>query len=214
MKKPLMLLLFVFALAATACASGSESEEVATLEGSDTTSSTAATTADDQIDTEQAMLNFTQCLRDQGLDIQDPEMDADGNLNFRGLIQGASEADRAALQAGFEACQSELEGITLGGPGGFDRTAIQDTLIEYAACMRENGYDMEDPDLSNFGPGTSSGGTEGEPGERVGPFGGIDPNDPAFAAANEVCQEIFTDLGFGQGGGPGGGFTGGGGGEG
>ncbi|MGZ5383398.1 MAG: hypothetical protein ACXW15_08295 [Acidimicrobiia bacterium] len=214
MKKPLVLLLFVLALMATACASGSESAGVATLEGSDTTSSTAATPADDQIDTEQAMLNFTQCLRDQGLDIQDPEMDADGNLNFRGLIEGAGEADRAALQAGFEACQSELEGITLGGPGGFDRTAIQDTLIEYAACMRENGYDMEDPDLSNFGPGPSSGGTDEVPGEGVGPFGGIDPNDPAFAAANEVCQEIFTNLGFGQGGGPGGGFIGGGGGEG
>lgn len=205
MKKPLILLLFVLALLATACASGSESTGVATLEGTDTTSSTAATAADDQIDTEQAMLNFTQCLRDQGLDIQDPEVDADGNLNFRGLVQGTEEVDRDALRAGFEACQSELEGITLGGGPGFDRTAIQDTLVEYAACMRENGYDMEDPDLSNFGPGA---GGEGQPGQGGGPFGSIDQNDPAFVAANEACQGIFTSaiprfLG-GEGQGPGG----------
>lgn len=205
MKKPLILLLFVLALIATACESGSDSDGVATLEGTDTTSSTVATTADGQIETEQAMLNFTQCLRDQGLDIQDPEMDADGSLNFRGLVQGAEEIDRAALRAGFEACQSDLEGITLGGRAGFDRTAIQDTLIEYAACMRENGYDMEDPDLSNFGPGA---GGEGQPGQGGGPFGSIDQGDPAFIAANETCQEIFTNavprfLG-GEGQGPGG----------
>ncbi len=191
MKKPLILLLFVFALVATACASSSDADGVATLEGSDITSSTVATAGDDQVDTEQAMLNFTQCLRDQGLDIQDPEVNAEGNLNFRSLVQGAEEVDREALRAGFDACQSELEGITLGGGGGFDRTAIQDTLVEYAACMRENGYDMEDPDLSNFGPAA---GGEGQPGQGGEPFGGIDQNDSTFIAANEVCQGIFTNA--------------------
>jgi len=207
MKKQLILLLVVCALVATACAGESDAEGVASLEGSEPTNSTEAegSAAAGQIDTEQAMLNFTQCLRDEGLDIQDPEMDADGNLNFRQLAQGAEGLDRETLRAGFEACQSELEGITLGGGPGFDRTAIQDTLIEYAACMRDNGYDMEDPDLSNFGPGS---GGEGQPGQGSGPFGSIDPDDPAFTAANEVCQEVFTSalprfLG-GEGPGPGG----------
>ena len=190
MKKNLVLLLFALALVAAACADGGDADGVATLEGSDTTSAAAATVTDDQVDTEQAMLNFTQCLRDQGLDIQDPEMDADGRLNFRSLVQGAEEEDRDALRAGFDACQSELEGITLGGGQGFDRTAIQDTLIEYAACMRENGYEMEDPDLSSFGPGA---GGEAQAGEGGGPFGSIDQDDPAFIAAHEVCQTIFTN---------------------
>ena len=69
MKKNLVLLLFALALVAAACADGGDADGVATLEGSDTTSAAAATVTDDQVDTEQAMLNFTQCLRDQGLDI-------------------------------------------------------------------------------------------------------------------------------------------------
>ena len=192
MKRTFILLVVVLALVATACAGESDAEGVASLEGSDPTDTIEVVdnTADDEADTEQAMLDFTQCLRDQGLDIQDPEINADGNLNFRGLIEGSDDLDREALQAGFEACQSELEGITLGGRGGLDRTAIQDTLIEYSACMRDNGYAMEDPDLSDFGPGAGPG--EGTPGEGGGPFGSIDQNDPKFIEANEVCQEIFT----------------------
>lgn len=205
MKKPFILLLVVLALVTTACAGDNDTEGVASLEGSEPNSPAEVTdtTASEDIDIEQAMLDFTQCLRDQGIDIEDPTLDANGNLGFRGFAQGAQDADREELRAAFEACQTELEGITLGG-GGLDRTAIQDTLVEYAACMRENGYDMEDPDLSNFGP--AAGG--GEPGQGGGPFGGIDPNDPDFVAANGVCQEIFTSavprfLG-GEGQGPGG----------
>lgn len=192
MKRRLILLLTVLALVAAACSSNDDSDGVATLEGSDTTlSEVVDNTTDDEVDTEQAMLNFTQCLRDEGLEFQDPEMDADGNLNFRQLAEGAEDLDREALRVGFEACQTELEGITLRG-GGIDRTAIQDTLIEYAACMRDNGYDMEDPNLSDFGPGGGDG--EGQPGGGGGPFGDLDPEDPAFVAANEVCQGIFVNA--------------------
>ncbi len=207
MKKQLIALLVVLVLVATACGGDDEADGVASLEDIEPTASVEATntTTDGQIDTEQAMLNFTQCLRDEGLDIQDPEIDADGGFNFRQLAEGAGDIDQEALRAGFEACQSELEGITLRG-GGIDRTAIQDTLIEYAACMRDNGYDMEDPDLSNFGPGSGEG--EGQPGQGGGPFGEIDPEDPDFIAANEACQGIFINavprfLG-GEGGNPGG----------
>jgi hypothetical protein len=57
--------------------------------------------------------------------------------------------------------------------------------------MRDNGYDMDDPDFSSFGPGA-----EGEPAEgaRVGPFGEIDQDDPDFVAANEACGEILGGL--------------------
>ena len=187
--KRTLLLLVVFAVVATACSSDDAADGVATLEDTTATTQEVEETSNNDVDFEEAMLNFTQCLRDEGLEIEDPEIDADGGFNFRNLAQGAEDLDREALRAGFEACQSELEGITLRG-GGIDRTAIQDTLIEYAACMRDNGYDMEDPDLSNFGPGNGEG--EGQPGQGGGPFGDIDPDDPDFVDANEVCQEIFT----------------------
>ncbi len=196
-------MLIAGALIVAACSGGQGDDEgVASLTQTESTTQTTVAEAA-EVDVEQAMLDFTQCLRDEGIDIPDPEINADGRLNFRQLAEGAEDLDQDELRAAFQACQSELEGITLGG-AGFDRTAIQDTLVEYAACMRENGYDMEDPDLSDFGPGP--GGSGQPPG---GPFASIDPDDPDFIAANEVCQQVFIGavpriLG-GEGRGPGGG---------
>ena len=41
--------------------------------------------------------------------------------------------------------------------------------------MRDNDYEMNDPDFSNFGPGGGGGGGGGG-----GPFGVIDRDDPRF----------------------------------
>ncbi|MEE8456868.1 MAG: hypothetical protein V3S28_02360, partial [Acidimicrobiia bacterium] len=77
----------------------------------------------------------------------------------------------------------------------------QDNFLEFAVCMRENGYDMPDPDFSNFGqPGQGGGQGRGQL------FGGdLDRNDPAFQSAFAACEDIFSDA-FripGQGGGQG-----------
>jgi hypothetical protein len=67
----------------------------------------------------------------------------------------------------------------------FDFTEIQDTLLVFAQCMRDNGFDLPDPDFSNF---DLAGG--------VGPFGEIDPTEPDFEKALEACQDIFANLPF------------------
>jgi hypothetical protein len=104
------------------------------------------------------------------------------------------------MQVARQACSEYLEGIALGFEGR-DTTEFQDTLLEYASCMRENGYDMPDPDLSGFQPGSGQGGGGGI-------FGGLeDRSDPTFIAADEVCRDIFVDSGFGSRGGGGGGGT-------
>ena len=58
---------------------------------------------------------------------------------------------------------------------------LQDTFLEFTTCMRDNGYDMPDPDFTGDGFGGLF-----EIGEN------IDPNDPVFLAAMEECQSIFT----------------------
>lgn len=190
-------LLAAFGLLGAACGGGSVSgDAVASLD--DTTGGSTTTTL--AIDTEQVMLEYTQCLRDSGIDIEDPTVDANGNLRFA-RPSNLEDADRETLQEARTACAPILEGIAL-GLRQEDRTQIEDTIYEYAACMRENGYDMPDPDFSSLGtPG--AGGGEGQP---RGPFGSIDPSDPDFIDANEVCQSVFADLpGFlgGARGGPG-----------
>lgn len=198
-----LVLFAAFGLLVAACSSsGDGGDGVATLEATDSQGSEVGdepVAAD--VDAEQAMLDLAACMRDNGVDIEDPTVDADGNLQFGGFRpgpgQGAGDIDRDAVRAAMEACGDLIDGVALGfgGRGDFDITEMQDTLVEYAACMRENGYDMDDPNFTAGGPGSGGGG-------GGGPFGGINPDDPDFVAAQEVCQSILGDTFPGAAGGP------------
>jgi len=190
-------------LTAAACSGSGTSGGIASLEDDSGEATITTGAADDQVDPEQAMLDFAQCMRDQGIDMEDPTLDENGNFTMLRPTGGGEEggfdpADREAMQAAREACSQYLEGITqqFARP---DQTEMQDLMLQYAACMRENGVDMPDPDFST---------SEGEgPGGRLGfTTGDYDPNDPTFQAANEACQGIFGANGMPgmmMGGGPG-----------
>ncbi|MCP3975389.1 MAG: hypothetical protein GY720_12970 [bacterium] len=196
MKTRGLVLLLAFGLLMAACSGSGDSDSgVASLETDDTTVTGAGVDdqSNDDVDPEQAMLALAACLRDQGLDIEDPTVDSDGNVQFGGFRGAATEGeiDREAMRAAMDSCQEELGGVVLGfGRSGFDPTELEDIMVEYAACMRDNGYDMDDPDLSGFGPGSG-----GEPGQGGGgPFGAIDRDDPDFVTANETCGDILAGL--------------------
>ena len=172
-------------LAAAACASGSAdtTDGVATLRDDPATATTAA--ADAVRDDEEALLAFAQCMRDRGVPMPDPTVDADGNLRIEPPTD--PDVDRDAARAAFDDCVVHLEGVAL-GPFDGDLTELEDTLVEYAACMRDHGYDLPDPDLSD---GLRSFGRPG------GVFGKeIDPTDPDFVTANDACEHVFTDAGL------------------
>ena len=194
----LLISIVAFALLVAACG-GSDSEGVASLNATETTTAQDVS-VDAAVSDEDALLEFSACLRENGIeDFEDPTINADGvpEFNLRSL---GGEHDREEMQAAFEACQDDLEGIAF-GPGSIDLTEMEDTLVEFSACMRDNGYDMPDPDLSNFGSGGTGGGGEGG-----GLFGGeLDRNDPDFISAMGECQYLFENLSFGRGGGPAGG---------
>jgi hypothetical protein len=63
---------------------------------------------------------------------------------------------------------------------------MQDAMLEYAACMREHGIDMPDPEFTEEGGGFTVSQEAGEAG------GG--PGDEDFAAADEECGEIMEDI--------------------
>ena len=188
--KRILISIVAFALLVAACSS-SDGEGVASL--SDTETTIVQETADDSsADDEEILLEFAACMRDNGAeDFEDPTINADGVPEFN--LRGAGgEPDREAMEVAFEACREQLEGLAF-GRGGIDITEVTDALVEFASCMRENGYDMPDPDLSIFGnPGEGGG----------GPFGGnLDPTDPDFISAMEECEGIFENLPFVGGGG-------------
>lgn len=193
-------LIAAYALIAASCGGATTSDGVATLSDPVADVSGAETAAAVELTREEALLAFTACMRDNGVDIEDPTVDANGNVQLvrpGGGPGGATAQDPDQARAARETCAPLLEQAAIGFDRA-DRTELEDALYEFAACMRDNGYDMRDPDFTAFGPGAGGGGG--------GPFGELDRDDPVFQEASAACQDVLA--GFER---PGGGPRGGGG---
>jgi hypothetical protein len=174
----ILSLLLLISLAAGACSGGAADSAVASLDTDAEDTETQSTEAE-SIPGEEAVLAFTACLRDEGLDVDDPAVDGEGNLVApTPHALAARTMDIAAVHSAFDVCQGFLDNVTF-GLSTEDLTGREDELLAFAVCMRENGYDMPDPDFS--GDGHSG----------AGPFGdAIDTDDPDFQRAVESCDGI------------------------
>lgn len=148
------------------------------------------------VDDEQAAMEFASCMRDEGVDdFPDPTVGADGSVDF-GVGQGgggnaAGLFDDPDFQNAADACTPLLEGASF-LPDDADLTELQDNLLELAECLREEGLDVDDPNLGNIGDPGDGGAA---PAAGATPFGAdFDPDDPAVAAAIEACQDVFTGI--------------------
>ena len=181
--KRLIVPIAALAVAAAACGSADTSDGVASLD--ETTVAAEDVEVVEEIDVEEAVLAFTQCLRDEGFEVDDPEFDAEGGfaLGLGGAYRdpgGDGGYDYEEVSEAMDACGYLMEGIAQ----QFDRpddTELQDDLLGFAECMRSNGIDVPDPDFSSDGPGG---------------FLELDPEDPEVEAALEACQ---AELAFGPG---------------
>ncbi|MCU1364423.1 MAG: hypothetical protein JWN39_62 [Ilumatobacteraceae bacterium] len=198
----------VLTFAASACgASGggaSAAPQVASLgsatAGSDTASSTPA-------DTQDALLAYAKCMRDNGIDMADPTFDANGNPTG-GVFGRNSGVDRQSeeFQTAQGACGNLLKGVTFGGGQGgrLDRDAIQTSLNDFTACLRDKGLDVDDITFGNGQGRANGGGGFGGPPGTGGATGGSVP-------AGATPGDGSTPPGGGFGGPPGtGGGNGGG----
>lgn len=170
--------MLAFGVIAGACSSGIADSAVASIDTEGEGTSTQGTETE-SIPGEEAVLAFTACLRDEGLDIDDPDIDAEGNLVAPSMHAIAAETlDIPAVHSAFDACRGFLDNVAFGFSME-DLTGREDELLAFAVCMRENGYDMPDPDFS--GDGHSG----------AGPFGdAIDIDDPDFQTAAKSCEGI------------------------
>lgn len=132
---------------------------------------------------EKQLLDYVTCLRGQGLDVPDPQVDADGNLKLNpdqlfpgGDGQQPSQAEIDAFSEKYQAAQKVCGSPPQGAVGGTDhnQTGFQDALVAFARCMREKGVDIADPDFSS----------PGGQGKFFSEFHRIQ-SDPAF----EPCQQ-------------------------
>lgn len=191
----LLLLILTMTVATAACApSATDEPGVATLDDTSAPDDDASEAPTE--DAEQAMLDYTQCLREQGLNVPDPEFDEDGRIvvgrstGGGGDTQGDGEGGDAkpenfspeAFAKAQEVCgDPPEEAMPEFSPE--DQSAMQDAALKFAKCMREHGIDMPDPEIDDDG---------GVMMQRAGEGGDI--NDPNFQAAQEECQEAFAEL--------------------
>jgi hypothetical protein len=136
------------------------------------------------------ILDFYQCLRDGGLDVQDPG--AGGAINLDGL-----DPDDPATRETIDECAGEhmasSDGrVTVGDGQMGDNLAEPDALIAFVDCMRDEGIDMPDP----------------SPDGRLTLPQNVDPQDPAFQNAGQQCSQHLDGGGILMGDGSGGGTVG------
>lgn len=161
------------------------SAQVATLAtpGPDSVASDSPTGA---LEGEEAILAFVSCLRDNGIDLPDPQFGADGPFGGDPDALAAIDLTSSDFLDAMEACQGFLEALQ--PELDPEQQAEQnEQLLLFAECMRREGIDFPDPDPIR---GLTIGSLRGEDGELA-----IDPFAPDFQAASSVCSaELSLDL--------------------
>ena len=137
-------LLFFIAVFTACTIGGEESQGVATID-----STIQTTIVDEETTFEEGILNFAQCMREEGINFPDPTFDIDGNPEFDNLeIENEEEFENA-----FESCEDILRNAL---PEQFDldpevEAALVDASLEFSQCMRDQGIDFPDPKPGEFG---------------------------------------------------------------
>jgi hypothetical protein len=176
-------LLLLAALAACSANAGGPSG-VATLESA-APDAEASAEPSASLDPEAARLAFSECMRDHGIDMPDPETAA-GPGGAGTFAFGGEGRDGGELQEALEACDEFLQ-QAVNIRGEIDPEQL-DRLVEFAGCMREHGIDMPDPN--------TDGGMiiqRSDEGRITNGDSGIDPSSPEFQEAREACQPILGD---------------------
>ena len=143
---------------------------IATARGApDPTASEPTGTPAPDLDMEERMLKFAQCMRDNGVDMPDPEFDGNGGVGVR--LGGPNESVEDVEQA-MQACREYAPNG--GEPPGPPDPQMQERALKFAQCMRDNGVEsFPDPDGAMMR-------IDGSVGE-----------DPDFEAAQEKCAAEF-----------------------
>jgi hypothetical protein len=174
-------------LLASACGGSAGDSAAGVATAGDGGKTTQASDGDKKTDPEQAGLDFAECMREHGVDLPDPSSAGGGFVVVGPTDSGGQPSMGAAAPAGFEeahkACQHHLDGLIQDGGGTVDAEA-QDKALKFAACMREHGVNMADPDFSKGGVQIGLGDT-------------FDPTSETFKAAQKACGSLFGPGGGG-----------------
>jgi len=197
---PIIILCFFGALV-VGCDSGGSSSGVAQLEednlmGATSTNSKTMTQMDtsgtplpestsEQTD-EEIATSFAECLRAEGINVPDPELNADGTVNMAALRQNLAsnpnfDFQNSRFRETMEKCVPLLQNASFAGqPSREDEIELQDNLLEFAECLRGIGVDVGDPDFS-----------EGRRGAFQSMIGDLEMDPDSLQVAMSQCSETI-----------------------
>ena len=159
---------------------------------------------------EDAMVDYSACMREHGVDMPDPTF-ADGGATGGGKMTFAvplagkvagdgpiGRPDDPTFTAAVEACQSIMDTAQQNMPkmSAEDEAKMRDEALKFAQCMRDHGVDMPDPTFDSAG--ASSVVIKGEGND--GPPADTDKfNEAATACQSEGLGGGFRVSGGGDG---------------
>jgi hypothetical protein len=159
----------VVALGLAACSPGPADVGVATADDTPTSTDPAKTD-------EERNLEFTRCLGEQGVTVED---DPDGLDSGSGEGEASSQSLQADADVDIERAMEACASYAPAGEQVAPPTAAElETFRAHSACMRKNGIDMPDPD-----PQTGI----ADPPDDV--------DDDALFTAYDVCSSVFDEDG-------------------
>lgn len=157
------------AIALTGCGSSNDGQQNKVASGgAEPTASTSTSGGASGLSREEKGVKFTQCLRENGVNVPDPEP-GKGPMIKLDPSSGVSKED---LDKAMEACKE----FSPQGEAGPD-PKLEENGRKFAACMREHGVEkFPDP----------------KPGQRGIMIDKAAGDDPDFPKAQEACQSILA----------------------
>lgn len=127
-------------------------------------------------DGETAALAYAECMREHGFDWPDP-VQIDGGWDIR--TPEGIDPDSTQFQAAQTECDQVYQAaLPDENSSPEDRALMEEQMegmLEFAACMRDQGIDFPDPQFE---------------GDAIsGPAGPLDGDWESFDAAREICEE-------------------------
>ncbi|SHN06658.1 hypothetical protein [Cryptosporangium aurantiacum] len=164
--RALALVPFLLALVLAGCGSDDGDDQVASVADRSTA---AGASASPTISRDEMGVKFAQCLRENGLDVADPEPGKGVRMKF------GKETDPQKVEAAMEACREYNPQADSSGNAESDKRNRA-----FAQCMRQHGVEkFADPE-------------PGQTGIRINPEVG---DDPDFPAAQQACESVLSGGG-------------------
>jgi hypothetical protein len=161
----------------TLCLVASASAQVATLRTPDPDAEPSPTPAV-ELESEDALLTFSECMREHGVDLPDPRFG--GGSFFAGGSTAGIDLLSLEFLAAFGACQRYLA-AAIPATDPEEQAERNERAVAFAECMRERGIDWPDPDPVRGMTFASMFDENGDP--------RFDPFDPEFQATSRDCAE-------------------------